>query len=116
MLRRIDDDVSRWLVHESPRGRVNGFGFTRKGARAVYLGPVVAENQSAAGALLKSLLQPLARRRVFWDIPDHQASTLDLARRLGFHPQRPLLRMFRGGRNVPGKPEWIHALAAPEIG
>jgi len=116
LLRRIEDDISRGLVNESPRGRINGFGYKRKGARAVYLGPVIAENQSAAAALLKSLLHPLASRRVFWDVPDHQTGTVELARKLGFQPQRPLLRMWLGARNVAGRPEMVHALAGPEIG
>jgi ribosomal protein S18 acetylase RimI-like enzyme len=116
MLRRIEDDISRGLVNESPRGRINGFGYARKGAKAVYLGPIVAANQSAAAAIFKSLLHPLTNRRVFWDIPDHQTGTVELAHKLGFRPQRSLLRMWLGEHNVPGRPEWIHALAGPEIG
>ena len=116
MLKRIDDDISRCLVNESPQGKINGFGFVRKGARATYLGPVVAENLSAASAIVRSLLHPLKEQVVYWDIPDHQSEMIAIAKGLGFHSQRSLVRMYLGDTNVAGKPKMIYALAAPEIG
>jgi ribosomal protein S18 acetylase RimI-like enzyme len=116
MLGMMMGGKERWLVNRSPKEFVTGFGMMRKGANAEYLGPVVAESVPVAAHLIQSLLQPLAKRRVYWDIPDHQDATIELARKLGFHPQRSLVRMFLGEENVAGRPEMIHGLAGPEIG
>ncbi len=115
-LARLRWDVSRMLVHESPKGRVIGFAFVRKGMQAVYLGPVVAETIPAAGALIKTIVKPVAARRIFWDIPDPNADAVELAQRLGFMPQRTLTRMFLGENSHPGRPEMIFGIAAPEVG
>lgn len=111
-----DGDDSRCLVNESPSGKINGFGFVRKGARATYLGPVVAEHLSAASAVVRSLLHPRKEQVVYWDIPDHQPEMIAIAKGLGFHSQRSLVRMYLGDTNVAGEPDMIYALAAPEIG
>lgn len=104
------------LVHKTPKGRICGFGMMRPGSRAHYLGPIVAEQASQARPLVKTLLVAAGGQPVFWDIPDHQEEMVELARHLGFHPQRPLVRMYLGERNVPGKPEMIFGIAAPETG
>lgn len=116
MLRRMEGNSTHWLVNAVPKGRLNGIGMARRGARAHYLGPIVAGNLSSAAGLVKALLQSLGKQRVFWDIPDHQEMTIELARQLGFHPQRTLVRMFLGEDNIPGRPEMIYGLAGPEIG
>ena len=45
----------------------------------------------------------------------HNQVAVALAKQLGFSQQRTLTRMFLG-ENIPGLPENIWALAAPEIG
>ncbi len=116
MVRRMTWQVSRPLVHLTPKRRINAFGIVRKGARAHYLGPVVAESIAAAGPLIKSFLAALPDKRIFWDIPDANTGAVELAQRLGFQPQRPLIRMFLGENKWPGDPQKIFALAGPEIG
>lgn len=116
MVRRMTWQVSRPLVHLTPKRRINAFGIVRKGARAHYLGPVVAESIAAAGPLIKSFLAALADKRIFWDIPDANTGAVELAQRLGFQPQRPLIRMFLGENKWPGDTQKIFALAGPEIG
>lgn len=116
MLTRLSSQVVPPLVHESPLGRVNGWGLARNGMNAVYLGPVVAGAMPVAGALIKALVAAIPERRIYWDIPDHQPEMIELAKRLGFAPQRPLTRMYLGTNETPGKPAMIYAIAAPEIG
>ena len=116
MLLSIAGQTSHELVHLTPKRRVVGFGVLRNGARARYLGPVVAESIAAAGPLIKSLVFTLPNERIFWDIPDANTCAVELAQRLGFLPQRPLIRMFLGENNWPGEPQKIFALAGPEIG
>lgn len=116
MVKRITYQRSRWHVHETVKKRVVSFGVLRKGARAHYLGPVVAESIAAAGPLIKTLVLALPNEPIFWDIPDANTGAVELAQRLGFQPQRPLIRMFLGENKWPGDPQKIFALAGPEIG
>ena len=146
MVQRITYQRSRWHVHETVKRRVVSFGIFRPGARAHYLGPVVGESIAAAGPLIKeflteltnqpvywnkpdaakaltasgllgqSVLNELPNQPIFWDIPDANTCAVDLAKRLGFTPQRPLIRMFLGENKWPGDPQKIFALAGPEIG
>lgn len=146
MVQRMSGQASHTRVHQTVKQRVVGFGVLRKGARAHYLGPVVAESIAAAGPLIKSFLtelptQPvywdkpeeahallksgllkesvmkeLPNQPIFWDIPDANTCAVELAQRLGFTPQRPLIRMFLGENKWPGDPQRIFALAGPEIG
>lgn len=146
MVLRTKWQSSRFQVHLTPKDRVNAFGTFRRGERAFYLGPVVAESIAAAGPLVKSFLTDLANQPVywnrpdkaaalaqseslarsilknlpnqliFWDIPDQNTCAVELAQRLGFQPQRPLIRMFLGENKWPGDPQRIFALAGPEVG
>ena len=116
MVKHIAYHRSRWHVHETVKERVVSFGVMRKGARAHYLGPVVANSIAAAGPLIKTLVLALPNEPIFWDIPDANTGAVELAQRLGFQPQRPLIRMFLGDNKWPGDPQKIFALAGPEIG
>lgn len=146
MVRRMTWQPSRSMVHLTPKQRINAFGILRKGARAHYFGPVVADSIAAAGPLIKSFLTELSNQPVywnkadeaaalaqselltrsvlkelpnqpiFWDIPDANTCAVELAQRLGFTPQRPLIRMFLGENKWPGDPQRIFGLAGPEIG
>ncbi len=146
MVLRTKYQSARFLVQLTQKESVNAFGTFRFGARASYLGPVVGESIAAAGPLIKSFLtdlvnQPvywnrpltaqalsnsdllaksvmreLPNQPIFWDIPDANTCAVELAQRLGFTPQRPLIRMFLGENKWPGDPQRIFGLAGPEIG
>jgi GNAT superfamily N-acetyltransferase len=106
----------RGLVHVAPGGELEGFGFIRVGARAAYLGPVVAGSSPAGVALVRQLFAESPARVVYWDVPDGNAAGVALARELGFAPQRPLVRMFLGENVHAGDPLRQFALAGPEVG
>jgi GNAT superfamily N-acetyltransferase len=116
VLWRIHQQVSRSVVHVSPKRRINGFGQITTGANALHLGPVVAESLTPAGAIIKTLSQAWGNRRVFWDVPDRNLAAVELAKTLGFTLQRPLIRMFLGKNKMPGDVQMQFAIAAPEIG
>ena len=78
--------------------------------------PDAAKALTASGLLGQSVLNELPNQPIFWDIPDANTCAVDLAKRLGFTPQRPLIRMFLGENKWPGDPQKIFALAGPEIG
>lgn len=107
---------SETRIHKGATGECDGFGMLRPGRNASYLGPVVATSAEAGIALVRALLAAVNKGRVFWDIPDNNATALTLAEQFGFRQQRALTRMYLGGNDTPGKPGNIWALAAPEIG
>ena len=93
-----------------------GFGMFRSGERAGYLGPVVSSDTATAESLIESLLTSSGQAPAFWDIPEGNASAVELARRLGFHRQRRLIRMWTGQVNVPGDTSLQWAIGGPETG
>ncbi len=91
------------------------FGMLRSGRLATYLGPVIAEKSSTAEALIGQLLAK-TNGPVFWDVPGPNATAVELAEQFGFQQVRPLTRMWRGKKLVPGLVEHQFALASPATG
>ena len=116
MIQRLVRQVPFSFTHQTVKRRVIAFGVTRKGCHAHYLGPIVGESFAAVGPLIKTLAYMMPNVRIFWDIPDANTCAVELAQRLGFQPQRPLIRMFLGENKWPGDPQRIFGLAGPEIG
>ena len=116
MLKLWAENYRAWLVSVSESNPVNGYGLLRDGSRACYLGPLVATALSDGLLLIKALLGRADARPVFWDIPDENVGAVALAQRLGFTPQRHLLRMFLGANDRPGIPSHCFAVADPSIG
>ena len=104
------------LVIESESGEVVGYGFLRPGARALYLGPVVADSAEAGLCLVEALMARSEGQIIFWDIPDPNTSAVAWAQEHGLTRQRPLTRMFLGQNVAPGRPCQQFALAGPEVG
>jgi len=100
----------------SPAGDLTGYGMLREGSRATYLGPIVANSTGVGTALIPELLTFALDRPIYWDIPDHNTHAVELAKSLGFLPQRPLIRMFLGENRCPGNPLLQFAIADPAIG
>jgi GNAT superfamily N-acetyltransferase len=104
-----------WLS-ERADGVLAGYVCSRPGARAWYVGPLVARDVATAERLLRAALAPLAGRAVLLDTPDVNAHAGDLAARYGFEPQRPFIRMVRGSPLPPARTDWCYGIAGPEIG
>jgi ribosomal protein S18 acetylase RimI-like enzyme len=104
------------LVSETAAGTIAGYGFVRSGARAAYLGPIVAESDEAGLHLVQALLASSVGEPVFWDIPYANTVAVDWARQHGFMLQRGLMRMYLGENTAPGEPRRQFALAGPEVG
>lgn len=114
LLRALRDDARHTAVHR--RGdEIDGFGFLRSGINADYIGPIVAQTDSAGRAIVGDLLGA-TQRPVYWDIPDQCAAATAFATELGFAQQRPLLRMFLGTNDQPGRPELLWAISDPATG
>jgi GNAT superfamily N-acetyltransferase len=93
----------------------SGYALVRSGRVASHAGPVVAEDERDAVALIETAIGS-ALGSIFIDVPDGWA---DIAARLGAHGfrvQRTFLRMALG-RDMPyGDPPQIFAIAGPEYG
>ena len=103
------------LVHQTNRG-ITGYVTLREGARALYLGPLVASSSSSGDLLINTLLFRATGNAIFWDIPDANAAAVAFAQELGFTAQRHLVRMFLGPNKCPGTPQHCFAIADPAVG
>jgi GNAT superfamily N-acetyltransferase len=104
------------LTCESEASKVAGYGLLREGSAALYLGPVVAGSGDVGVRLGNALLVRGEGRKIYWDIPDQNATATRLARESGFAPQRTLTRMYLGENTAPGNPLQQFAIAGPEVG
>ena len=96
-------------------GRLRGFLLARDGRLATQLGPLVAEDEAAAQALLAAGLAA-ARGPVFLDAGDHHAWLADRLPRLGFRRQRGYVRMLLGRSEPLDDPSRMVLIAGPEFG
>jgi GNAT superfamily N-acetyltransferase len=104
------------MVVSDSRVAVGGYGLTRAGSQAQYLGPVVARSPQKGEALILALLDRAGPGPVIWDLPDDNEAARRLAVRLGFKTERPLIRMFLGDNTQPGDPGRQFAIADPAWG
>ena len=103
-------------VGVTEHGEFRAFGLVRPGSAADYLGPVVARNWRAAMEVILELARRSIGRPVYWDIPAPNKSALSLAEKLGFAPERPLLRMYLGRNDHPGDVTKYFGIADPSLG
>ena len=95
---------------------LGGYALARRGSRADYVGPVVAEEAETAGFLLDDLLGRLGARPVYVDLNStFEGGARALAAR-GFVRQRELIRMRRGKSTSAGTSRSVFATAGPEVG
>ena len=100
----------------SGEGRLRGYALARRGSKAAYVGPVVAEEAKTAAFLLDDLLSRLGAGQVYVDLnTTFEGGARELAAR-GFIKQRVLLRMRRGEKSSAGTSRSVFAIAGPEVG
>ena len=98
-----------------PSGDLAGFVLGRDGDRSWHLGPVLAEDEATALALLSAAAAALAQPLIV-DIPDrHRRLTTWLAAAGATAPRR-FTRMLRGHSDEVGDAQRVFALAGPELG
>jgi len=103
-----------WVI-ECER-RLRGYVFGRRGHLRDQIGPLVADDEELAGALLDACLGAGPEGGVFLDALDDQRSWRATLAKRGFAVQRPFLRMYRGQLTTPGEPSRIFAITGPEFG
>jgi ribosomal protein S18 acetylase RimI-like enzyme len=95
--------------------QVRGFLLGRNGRVATHFGPIVAEDEQIAAALVE-----FAGRRVsapvMLDVPDQHAGFTQWLENHGFIRERPLMRMILSADRSFGDPRRMFAIAGPELG
>jgi GNAT superfamily N-acetyltransferase len=92
-----------------------GFVMTRKGHRAVQLGPLVADSEAAAIDLLAGAVAGLGGP-VFLDVAERWSELRNWLEANGFRRQRPFQRMILGDEIVFGQDDRLMVTAGPEFG
>src|SRR5262249_43004178 len=72
------------LIYPAASSEEFAFGILRRGARAFYLGPVVAQSTAGARAVILGLLGRIPDQPVFWDIIDANSAAASWAQEFGF--------------------------------
>lgn len=116
--------VLAYLLQQAPEaafvaeteGRLAGYGLGRPGRTAFQLGPVVADDEAVASALISAALSRLSGPALL-DVPDAHAALRALLDRAGALRERGFKRMTLGTppRSL-AEPHAIFALAGPELG
>lgn len=96
-------------------GRIVGFLLGRDGRIAGQAGPLIAENDTIACALLARALDALDGL-VFIDLADAKSAVRQWAETHGFVPQRPFTRMLYRSSVRLDDPTRTYAVVGPEFG
>jgi GNAT superfamily N-acetyltransferase len=96
-------------------GRIVGFLLGRDGRTTSQLGPLIAEDDAAAQALLASALVAVDGP-LYIDLADAKAAIAAWLAERGFQPQRPLTRMVYRRREGFDDPARTYAVLGPEFG
>lgn len=103
-----------WVVAE--QGQVVGYTFGRHGFNFEHLGPVIAEDQCTARRLVSACLHQQAGKRFILDASHHESDWRAWLESIGFHEQRPFIRMFYRNNPFPGLPPKQFGILGPEFG
>jgi GNAT superfamily N-acetyltransferase len=102
------------LIAQS-QGRIVGFSLGRNGRIASHIGPLVAENDSVAYAILSHAVEAIDAP-VFIDLADAKSAVRSFLEERGFAPVRPFTRMVHGSSTRFDDPTRTFAVIGPEFG
>jgi hypothetical protein len=106
-------DTTALAFHE--KGTILGFGVIRACHTGYKIGPLFAEDESVADALLAALCNRGLGNPISMDIPEPNRAGMSLARRLGMTPEFECSRMYlRGDPELPL--DRIYGITAFEVG
>lgn len=109
--RRLPD--AAWLAMRA--GRIAGFVLGRDGRMTNQIGPLLAEDEAVARALLARALAETAAPAIL-DVPDVHTGFQAWLAGHGTVKQRDYTRMVLGPRDVLPPPDPLYAIAGPELG
>jgi hypothetical protein len=115
LLRRLADRLPAAALVADRNGRIAGFLFGRDGRSMNQLGPLAAESENVAIALLTHAIAAVPAPLTI-DLPDRHASIGSWLVTLGFKAERPLTRMVYGRSQAFDDGARLFAIAGPELG
>ena len=115
LLRRLAERLPSVALIAERGGEMAGMLLGRDGRVMSQLGPLVAENDAVAWALLRRAVA-LADAPLAIDVADRHARLGEWLGALGFTSERPLTRMIRGRTAAFDDPARLFAIAGPELG
>ena len=116
LLKSLHEDAPELTVGILKAGALAGYALGRRGSFADHLGPWMASDPDTARQLLEAFLAVSSRETQIADCLNAHAAAADLLKSFGFSYSRPLIRMFRGSNDYPGRPELLCAILGPEFG
>jgi ribosomal protein S18 acetylase RimI-like enzyme len=102
------------FVHET-EGKIDGFVLVRDGRLCAQVGPLAADHEEHALALVWHALAALDGP-VCLDVADHHRGLLNWLRRRGCADLLPFIRMIQGRSEPLDNPERVFVIAGPELG
>lgn len=115
LLRRLAERLPAAALVAENAGDIVGFLLGRDGRVMNQLGPLAADSETIARALLGHVLAAVPAPLVI-DLPDRHASLRAWLAGMGFSAERPLMRMVHGGDATSGDTSRLFAIAGPELG
>ena len=116
LLRSLHQNAPDLTVAEWRNGNLQGYAFGRHGSFADQLGPWVAMDSQAARRLLETFLHRCSGETLVVDCLQANQMAGELVHAHGFSYSRPLIRMYRGKNQFPGKTSDVCAILGPEFG
>ena len=92
-----------------------GYVLGRDGRKVTQIGPVTAEDEKVAIALIYRALNGMVGGAVI-DATEHQTGVIGWLKGSGFSYQRPYIRMLRGRSEPVDRMDYVIAVAGPELG
>ncbi len=103
-----------WIA-ETPSGKLAGFCLGREGRGASSLGPVIADTEAVALALISKAMTA-AKGPFIIDVPEAHGEVRRWLQAQGAQNPRGYMRMTLGTAKKLGDPGHVFALAGPELG
>ena len=117
-------DLLEWMYDGAPQyafvaergGNLSGYLLGRQGHQFDHLGPIVADDRTVAMDLTKACLARHRDQAFVIDAARHDDGWILFLDSIGFHPQRPYVRMYRGEPAAFGVARQQFAVLGPEFG
>jgi GNAT superfamily N-acetyltransferase len=115
LLRRLAERLPGAAFVAERGGRIAGYLLGRDGRTMRQLGPLAAENEKIATALLNRAIAAVSAPLAI-DVPDRHAALCEWLGELGYKVERPLTRMVYGRSKAFNDEARLFAIAGPELG
>jgi GNAT superfamily N-acetyltransferase len=115
LLRRLAERLPGAAFVTERGGRIAGYLLGRDGRTMSQLGPLAAENEKIATALLNRAIAAVPAPLAI-DVPDRHAALFEWLGELGYKVERPLTRMVYGRSKAFNDEARLFAIAGPELG